>query len=60
MHRIEKEQTSKVIVIDEFEIGLDRANVDPIYKLMESVAEEHGCQLIITSRFSEEEQTPSA
>ena len=47
-----------MIVIDEFEIGLDRANVDPIYKLMESVAEEHGCQLIITSRFSKGRTNP--
>ena len=58
MHRIETEQTSKVIVIDEFEIGLDRPNVDPIYKLMESVAEEYGCQLIITSRFSKGRANP--
>jgi len=30
----------------------------PIYKLMESVAEEHGCQLIITSRFSKGRANP--
>ena len=41
-----------------FEIGLDRPNVDPIYKLMESVAEEYGCQLIITSRFSKGRANP--
>jgi len=49
--RIEADDLSKVILIDEMEVGLDRAKIDGLYEIVKGLASDLDCQFMITSRF---------
>ena len=49
--QIEDGNLSKVILLDEIEIGLDKAKLDGLYNIVEALAHEYECQFMITSRF---------
>ena len=51
MHRIDNKTLSKVILIDEIDLGLDKAKLDGLYGVVEELANEYDCQFMITSRF---------
>ena len=51
IQRIANKTLSKVILIDEMEIGLDKSKLDGLYSVIEDVANEYDCQFMITSRF---------
>ena len=51
MQDIENNTLSNVILIDEIDLGLDKAKVDGLYGVFEELANEYGCQFMITSRF---------
>ena len=43
---------SKVILIDEMEVGLDKRKLDGLYEVVKLLAKELDCQFMITSRFT--------
>jgi hypothetical protein len=49
--RIEDEGLSKVILIDEIEMGLDRSSMKGLNEAIKYVAADYDCQFMITSRF---------
>ena len=49
--RIEDENLSKVILIDEIEMGLDRSSMKGLNEAIKYVAADYDCQFMITSRF---------
>ena len=51
IQRIANKTLSKVILIDEMEIGLDKSKLDRLYSVIEEVANQYDCQFMITSRF---------
>jgi hypothetical protein len=51
IHRIGQQGLSKVILIDEIEIGLDKSKLYGLYSVIEEIANEFDCQFMITSRF---------
>ncbi len=51
IQRIEADDLSKVILIDEMEVGLDRAKIDGLYEIVKGLASDLDCQFMITSRF---------
>jgi len=51
IQRIEADDQSKVILIDEMEVGLDRAKIDGLYEIVKELASDLDCQFMITSRF---------
>ena len=48
---INKSSSSKVILVDELEIGLDRSKTNGLYDIIKSIAEDYECQFMITTRF---------
>ena len=42
---------SKVILIDEMEMGLDRSTIKGLNEAIKQIAKEHDCQFMMTSRF---------
>ena len=52
IRQIEGGNHSKVILIDEMEVGLDKSKIQGLHHIVECLAAELGCQFIITSRFS--------
>ena len=48
---IEKEGASKVILVDELEIGLDKGKMKGLYDVIKSIADDFDCQFMITTRF---------
>ena len=55
---VEKEDSSRVILIDEIETGLDKSRINALYETMKSIGEEFGCQFIVTSRFANGRANP--
>ncbi len=51
MQKIDKNTLSKVILIDEIELGLDKAKLGSLYGVIEELANTYECQFMITSRF---------
>ena len=49
---IEAENKSRVILIDELEMGLSRSGIQGIYNAIRILANQNKCQFILTSRFS--------
>ena len=58
MKGIEKKSLSKVVLIDEIDIGLDKAKLDGLYGVIEELANEYDCQFMITSRFTSGRPNP--
>ena len=48
---IEKDGASKVILVDELEIGLDKGKMKGLYDVIKSIADDFDCQFMITTRF---------
>ena len=48
---VEKYNTSRVILIDELDIGLDKSKINGIYDAFDAIAEHHNCQFMIASRY---------
>ena len=51
IQNIKADNLSRVILIDEMEVGLDRANIDALYEVVKALASDLDCQFMITSRF---------
>ena len=51
LNGIEKETASKVILVDELEIGLDKGKINGLYDVIKSIADDFDCQFMITTRF---------
>ena len=51
LNGIEKETASKVILVDELEIGLDKGKINRLYDVIKSIADDFDCQFMITTRF---------
>jgi len=51
VQRIEHEELSKVVLMDEMEFGLDKDRLDGLYSVIEGLASKLDCQFMITSRF---------
>ena len=49
---------SKVILIDEMEVGLDKRKLDGLYDVVKLLAKELDCQFMITSRFANGRPNP--
>ena len=58
MKGIDKNSLSKVVLIDEIDIGLDKAKLDGLYGVIEELANEYDCQFMITSRFTSGRPNP--
>ena len=58
MQGIDKKSLSKVVLIDEIDIGLDKAKLDGLYGVIEELADEYDCQFMITSRFTSGRPNP--
>ena len=58
MKGIDKKSLSKVVLIDEIDIGLDKAKLDGLYGVIEELANEYDCQFMITSRFTSGRPNP--
>ena len=48
---IEEEGKSKVILVDEIELGLDKKVMKRIYNTIKEITNNHGYQFFVTSRF---------
>ena len=51
LNSIEKDGASKVILVDELEIGLDKGKMNGLYDVIKSIADDFDCQFMITTRF---------
>ena len=51
LNGIEKEGASRVILVDELEIGLDKGKMNGLYDVIKSIADDFDCQFMITTRF---------
>lgn len=51
INMIEEEGKSKVILVDEIELGLDKKIMKKIYHTIKEIANNHGYQFFVTSRF---------
>jgi energy-coupling factor transporter ATP-binding protein EcfA2 len=58
MQDIENNTLSNVILIDEIDIGLDKAKLDGLYGVIEELANDYDCQFMITSRFTSGRPNP--
>ncbi len=56
--RIENENASKVILVDELEFGLDTNKLKTIYAAISEIADELDCQFMITSRYARGRKNP--
>jgi len=51
LNGIERDGASKVVLVDELEIGLDKGKMKGLYNVIKSVADDFNCQFMITTRF---------
>lgn len=56
--RIEEDDLSKVILIDEIEMGFDRSTLKKMNEVFNKLAEDYDCQFMITSRFRNGRRNP--
>ena len=47
---IDRDDLSRVILIDDFEIGLDNSTVSGLFEAMSEISTRYNCQMIVTSR----------
>jgi energy-coupling factor transporter ATP-binding protein EcfA2 len=50
INEIDRDDLSRVILIDDFEIGLDSSAVSGLFEAMSEISTRYNCQMIVTSR----------
>ena len=51
LNGIQKDGASRVILVDELEIGLEKGKIKRLYDVIKSIADDFDCQFMITTRF---------